>query len=78
MEKEFDFDFDLQLFAEGGDDGSAGENTEGGVTTPDGTIEAGEEGKGEGQPSQVQAHGKNQEALFGKADPQAEAYSTLR
>lgn len=74
MEKEFNFDFDLQLFAEGGDDGSAGENTEGGVTTPDGTIEAGEEGKCEGQPSQVQAPGKNQEALFGKADPQAEAY----
>ena len=74
MKEKLDFKFDLQLSAEGGDDGAQGETAgEGTEKTAPGTEES-QEGESQGQPSQVQPPGKNQETLFGKTDTQAEAY----
>lgn len=74
MKKKLDFEFDLQLFAEGGDDGAqgdtAGEGTE--KTAPE--PEESQEASGQGQPSQVHPPGEGQKTLFGKTDTQAEAY----
>ena len=74
MKEKLDFKFDLQLFAEGGDDGAQGETTGTGAETTAPAPEKSQEGESQGQPSQVQPPGKNQETLFGKTDTQAEAY----
>ena len=74
MKKKLDFEFDLQLFAEGGDDGAQGETAGTGAETAAPAPEKSQEGESQGQPSQVQPPGKNQETLFGKTDTQAEAY----
>ncbi|WP_405758087.1 hypothetical protein, partial [Anaerovibrio slackiae] len=73
MKKKLDFEFDLQLFAEGGDDGAQGEIAGTGAETAAPAPEKSQEGESQGQPSQVQPPGKNQETLFGKTDTQAEA-----
>lgn len=74
MKEKLDFKFDLQLFAEGGDDGAQGETAGTGAETAAPAPEKSQEGESKGQPSQVQPPGKNQETLFGKTDTQAEAY----
>ena len=74
MKEKLDFEFDLQLFAEGGDDGAQGETAGTGAETAAPAPEKSQEGESQGQPSQVQPPGKNQETLFGKTDTQAEAY----
>ena len=74
MKEKLDFKFDLQLFAEGGDDGAQGETIGTGAETAAPAPEKSQEGESQGQPSQVQPPGKNQETLFGKTDTQAEAY----
>lgn len=84
--KEHLFKFDLQLFAEGGENGTQEENTQGtaaGESTPGtpggaeaaaGGAETGEAGSGKGQPQGLGAAGKNQEALFGKENTELETY----
>ena len=74
MKDTLEFEFDLQLFAEGGDDGAQGETAGTGAETAAPAPEKSQEGESQGQPSQVQPPGKNQETLFGKTDTQAEAY----
>lgn len=74
MKKKLDFEFDLQLFAEGGDDGAQGETAGTGAEAAAPAPEKSQERESQGQPSQVQPPGKNQETLFGKTDTQAEAY----
>ena len=74
MKDTLEFEFDLQLFAEGGDDGAQGETAGTGVEAAAPAPEKSQEGESQGQPSQVQPPGKNQETLFGKTDTQAEAY----
>ena len=74
MKDTLEFEFDLQIFAEGGDDGAQGETAGTGAETAAPAPEKSQEGESQGQPSQVQPPGKNQETLFGKTDTQAEAY----
>ena len=53
MDKEFGFDFDLQLFGEAGGDGEAGSGDNAGDPQPDSKVEAGQEENSKGQENEV-------------------------
>lgn len=71
------FKFDLQLFAEDSSDGTQGEDVQDGAEGTEGTAgktETGETVNSQSRPQGLETAGKNQEALFGKANTEPETY----
>ena len=74
MDKEFGFDFDLQLFGEAGGDGEAGSGDNAGDPQPDSKFEAGKKENSKGQENEVGTGKANQSTLLGKTAEETEAY----
>ena len=74
MDKEFGFDFDLQLFGEAGGDGEAGSGDNAGDPQPDSKVATGQEENSKGQENEVGTGKANQSTLLGKTAEETEAY----
>lgn len=74
MDKEFGFDFDLQLFGEAGGDGEAGSGDNAGDPQPDSKVATGQEENSKGQENEVGTGKANQSTLLGKTVEETEAY----
>ncbi len=74
MDKEFGFDFDLQLFGEAGGDGETGSGDNAGNPQSDSEAEASQKESSKSQENEVGANKANQSTLFGKTAEETEAY----